>query len=398
VTPKTSRRVRKKIKENIRESSDKIRESIILRSGRKLIIPKKNLLKEIKKRNDRKMVDFNEDRFISFIPMFNGEQGKLESFIGKCEAYHDTLQQDHRQTFVNSLIFRVEDRAYEIYRGCKPQTWKDFKEALQKEISVKKSVIELESKLKNIRQNSLDITEFSQKLSQLSIEIKRSINGGLEEESVKKYRIAELEKQTTRIFREGLNEPLKSRIYAATLRTNFQETVDLALEEEPYAKQTGYRRENFNRGNGTNQFSNTNRNGSKEESQNKQENQDGKRDNFSRENNNRNFNGNRYRNYSGRNYNDRGNYYNNRNRMGNGVKGPESSRVFPDDFICYKCGEKGHIARNCTKWEEEDKKSHIKEEKVKVANTSQEITPKNEQMTRVGWENENPTLVNIRKQ
>lgn len=290
-----------------------------------------NILEDIiTELNLGKKMDFKYEIFHVTIPNFDGDRGKLDSFIGKCDAFHASLKQEEKDIFFSNLIYKTEERAYEIYTTCVGKGYEEYRKALKKEIHGGRTADSLEREIDHLKQANLNVNEFANKISNLVSEIIKIIKMSEDSQEVKEYRIKILENRATRIFKEGLNEPLRTRVVASTVNENLQRTIEIAIQEEPFVKMN----ETFK---------------------------------VQRNYESRNYNSGRF------NTNIRTNYKNNGNQYKYNVNS-ELPRTSQPNFTnqrytltCYKCGQQGHVSTNC-RFKEEPKfcgrckrSGHIKE-------------------------------------
>lgn len=259
-----------------------------------------------------KMASFDIVSTYKLVPEFEGNHKKLENFLNLVEYIHDTLKDDNEK---NKLIeFVIKTKLAEKVRiklnSCEtPKTFANLKKLFKEIFKVNTTTLKIHTDLTKVRQAHLSITNFATKIENLTSELNslQITEQGEESRDI----IGKLNGQIAlNTFKNGLNEPTKSTIFASRPKT-LQEAVQLATEiEQPINSANIYHYDSRNRrqyGYVNNNFRNTNRNW---------QNRRTPQINNNYNNNNKRF-GNRNNNFNSRYGNNYSNMNNNNKRYGN---------------------------------------------------------------------------------
>ena len=114
-----------------------------------------------------------------------------------------------RKGFYRELIFKLNGKAAEDYRLF--DNWENFKEHLTKGERIQPSISSLVSELNCYKQNmNQNVTEFSDKIKRHLTLMEKAVAYSYRERVAQDCFKKEHEKQATKIFREGLKEPLQN--------------------------------------------------------------------------------------------------------------------------------------------------------------------------------------------
>lgn len=275
---------------------------------------------QIKRIEIEKMTeDFSFRDFSERIPECAGENELIKTFISRCDEYHNTLNDEGKILLFKNLVYKVRGKLFISYK--KTENWVDLKKTiLGKQVT---SLHSLLRKLDNIKQGGKSVRDFADEVAKILEEIDYSISINHEEDATRRILRAEYEKVASRVFKEGLREPLRSRVFACSNDKNLEETMQIALEEEPFTS-TSKEPNNFSTGG-----------------------------RFNARNGNSGYNNN----VGGHN-----NSWENRNRMRSntdtwserinrnqdfGKIKPEDARYQKGQMTCYRCGRTGHGSKDC---------------------------------------------------
>lgn len=301
-----------------------------------------NILRRSLLEKKPKMADqpqFQTSEFHKLIPVYDGSVKDLQHFISCCDFFYKTLDAGFRNTFYEALVSKLKSKAFDLYNNHQYRDWPEFKIALKKYFSVRKTFEIYQLELANIRQGKLSIQDYSQKIEEILREmnnIGRDIR--VDNASGEKFFKAQNEKLALRAYINGLNNPLKNILRARKIE-NLDDLIRDALELEAeenirnpqltssksctYCHRTNHTidqcfRRNNNRNNSfnnsnQNRFNNNNRNYSNNNSNNNGNTRSGN-SNYNNSNKNSNFNSGRNNNNSNYNNNQSSNSNNNNNR------------------------------------------------------------------------------------
>lgn len=283
------------------------------------------------------------DRFNAFkiVPKLDKEGNDLNSFLNILKEFEAlTDNENEKSEFIKFIVKTKIDtsiiRKLEILGEIKNCTQLEIN--LLKVLKPKRTTLQIQSDLIHEKQNNKKVKEFSEKIESLVAELSSVRIGTITDENIKKMINTDVDETGLNAFKLGLNDSLKTVVYAANPETlaeaiqkarDFESSVSNGNSAKVYRFNTnnkkGYRQ---NKGN-SNNYNNNNGNNFNKKRYNKNY---GQNNNNRYNNNSRNFNqnsnsndqrGNRNYNNSNRNnnqynnYNNRNNSYNNNNRSNN---------------------------------------------------------------------------------
>lgn len=190
----------------------------------------------------KQMAEFEYSDFSHKIPEFAGEKDMLKVFIQRCDAVHDSLKAAGQELFYKNLVFKLKGKPFTIF--SKVESWAEFKKELLQDGQQTIPIHSILAKMNDLRQGNKSVREFAEEINKVLEDLEFSINLNYAEDIVRKGFKIEHKKAAIRIFKEGLYEPLKGRVFACSSGKTLEETIQIALEEELFLK-----RDNYNRGN-----------------------------------------------------------------------------------------------------------------------------------------------------
>lgn len=300
--------------------------------------------------NKTKMTDqpqFQTSEFHKLIPVYDGSVKDLQHFISCCDFFYKNLDARFHEKFYHALVSKLKSKAFDLYNNHTYKDWPEFKIALKKYFSVRKTFETYQLELANIRQGKLSVQEYSQNIE----EILREMNNigkeiKVENASGEKFFRAQNEKLALRAYVNGLNSPLKTILRARKFE-NLDDLIRDALELEAeenlrnpqptysskscsYCHRTNHTIDQCFRRNNNNNNTNFSRNNSNQNRSNNNSNRNNfgnySNNNGYNRNGNSNNNSNRNSNFnSGRN-NNSNNYNNNNNNNSNSNNNSNNNR------------------------------------------------------------------------
>lgn len=204
----------------------------------------RELLTDIQEENttDDKMAGFNIEIASKTIPLFAGNYEELESFIITTELVNKTLSDIAKQDFLQYLYHAKLTSNVRTAIGSykKPDNLDTLIDLLRQRYKNTKTIPELQSRLNCIYQGKISVNTYKEKINTITDNLNRL---GIEElgnaatEAEKNVIIRLNQKLALDAFKRGINENIKTAIFAARPKT-IQEAVELALELENEHKLT----------------------------------------------------------------------------------------------------------------------------------------------------------------
>lgn len=171
------------------------------------------------------------------IPEFKGEPGRVEIFISRCENFLLDLNEAGRTQFLGKLVFKLDGDAFRRIGSKHFNTWSEVKEAIQSNYQETKSLPNLSAELASLRQRKNEsVRDFSNRFRDVLNLITEVTYKLYPHPTVREGLSTEQDKVARRTFREGLLEPLKTRVVTNGATLSLDGLMALAMEEEPYAK------------------------------------------------------------------------------------------------------------------------------------------------------------------
>lgn len=85
--------------------------------------------------------------FHRVIPEFKGDPTQLSIFLRRCDAFHDSLNDAGKLTFISHLIFKLAGKAFLIFESKDYRDWPSLKTDLLEGIKVGKSVSAIQNEI-----------------------------------------------------------------------------------------------------------------------------------------------------------------------------------------------------------------------------------------------------------
>lgn len=190
------------------------------------------------------MADFDSSEFKDLIPKFNGKTEDLRRFISLVEKYNSSLEAGQRAILLNRLGFKLEGKAFEVYDKRVYRDWAELQAALEHKFSSQKSMPTLLTEMSRIQQHFNEpVDDFAYRIKEILQELKRATASLYNNEQSRTDFYTEHSRAALRVFKEGLNEPLRSLLKSSRVN-DLDEAIDLAIEEEPYVYRDKYARKN----------------------------------------------------------------------------------------------------------------------------------------------------------
>lgn len=179
---------------------------------------------------------FDYANFHRIIPEFSGETKQLNRFLACCENYNETLSETLKPVFLKSLVRKFTDRAFDFYNKKSWADWDELKTALKKYFSSSQSFEGYQLELGRIKQESLSVREFGEKIEFILNEINKiSSEIKVGNASGSQFFKIQNEKLAIKSFINGLNEPLKTILRSrsfTTIQTAISDAIELEIEEK----------------------------------------------------------------------------------------------------------------------------------------------------------------------
>lgn len=157
------------------------------------------------------------------LQMFKGTYKFLEDFIIQSEMLHDLLREEDREIFVKYIYnFKLSPQVRSILgRANRPTTFVELKKSLEEAYPNPRTLQQVLTELGTTEQGSSDITEFREKISELSVELSLFEIGKLENPSQETrdaiYKVSD--SMALNIFMKGVNSEYQPILLANEPRT-----------------------------------------------------------------------------------------------------------------------------------------------------------------------------------
>lgn len=287
------------------------------------IVTTENIIEQEENNLSGNMTTFNIETALKAIPTFNGQHKELEPFLKITEILFNTYDQASKTLlieFVKSVKLSPNVRTTIGYTN-NITDFNQLRNKLTESYKNKITTAQIHTRLANITQRNLPTTSYKDKILNLITELNNlQINElGTNATTDQKSVVNQMnDNYALTIFKNGLNENLKSTIFAAQPKT-FTEATNLALEYENTEHSSPRSIMNVNRNSNQRRFVQRNNFNNQRWNNGNRNNSNYNRNNYNRNqfpNNNNNLRqniNNGYRNNNNnRNNNDNSRWYNNR--------------------------------------------------------------------------------------
>lgn len=256
-----------------------------------------------------KMASFDLSLVSKNLQTFKGTFTFLDDFLTQTELLHDLVKTEDRQLFIKYVYnFKLTTQVRSVLgRSNKPTTFVELKKNLESAYPNPKTLQQVLSELGTTKQNNNSITEFREKIAELSdqlssFEISNLSNPSQEARDIV-YKVSDSIALNT--FMRGVNNEYQ-QIILSNVPKSFNEAVERCVtaeksfcpEDKPIYQMNKKNNRNYNRSNNNYWGDNYNR-----------DNNECTSNNYNKHNRNNNNQRNNYR-----NYNNNGNNYRNNNR------------------------------------------------------------------------------------
>lgn len=321
-----------------------------------------NILKSLKIKEEKvasgsNMASFDIAMVGKNLQVFKGSFEFLDDFITQTELLHDLIKEEDKEVFIKYVYnFKLSTQVRSILgRSNKPTTFRDLKELLEKSYPNPKTLQHVLTELGTLTQGNLNISDFREKISELSDQLSKfeidNLKSPSKETKEAIYKVSE--NMALNIFIKGVNPEYKT-ILLANMPKNLSEATRKCVEAEQtlglehkklftYNKQYNYNNKGYNNYNNKGYNNNkkyqgyNNNNYNKNNNQQRNGNNDYNKNGFNRHGNNNNgyskngYNNNKqrnnekhnnknYQNYNNNNSYDKNHNYNQKHYSNNGYK------------------------------------------------------------------------------
>lgn len=281
--------------------------------------------------NNIKMATFDIITAIKIIPCFNGEHRELYNFLNIVEAIQESYKDDNEREKLINFVYKTklaEKVKNRLLNTAKPEKFIELKKLLNENYLPKRTAISVQTELNKEKQNGKSLENFITRIEDLVSNL-NAIQLSENNNENKEILCTLNEKVALNVFKNGLNESIKTTILAARPKTfldacklareiNMNERSEYENKIFNYNKGGNNNKNNHNtfyRGNNSN--NDKNRNPNRYNNYNKyKQNPNKNPKNYNNSNNgnpNRNDNYNANYNNPNRNYNNQNGNYNNYN-------------------------------------------------------------------------------------
>lgn len=302
----------------------------------KLLEEIENILGNLKTKEEgsfTNMAQFDISMVGKNLQVFKGTYKFLDDFITQTELLHDLLKDEDKDIFIKYVYnFKLSAQVRSVLgRSNKPTTFHDLRKLLEESYPNPKTLQQVLTELGTTTQGNLNISEFREKISELSDQLSKFEIDNLKCPSVetKEAIYKASDSLALNIFMKGVNPEYKP-ILLANIPKNLNEATQRCVTAE---QSLGLENKNLFKVNETTRSNNYNKNNGHNKNRNyyRQNNANGyyKNKNYQRDNNdsgdrkngyNRNNNYQRHNNESGYNKNNNNNGYNQKFNNGNGYR------------------------------------------------------------------------------
>lgn len=217
--------------------------------------------------NKINMADFKIIEANKILPEFDGNLTKLTNFLNLTEYICETLKEEEKAKLLNFIInTKLSDTVRnKIAIETKPKTFLEFKNLFTKIFKSNRTPLNIQTELINLKQTNLNITTYASTIEKLTFELNNALTLN-KDANTKKITNDINDQLALNIFKQGLNEPIKSIIFAAK-PASLQDAIQLASEANASQQSSqvfNYRsntRYNYNNNRGRSNFMNRNRYG-----------------------------------------------------------------------------------------------------------------------------------------
>lgn len=171
----------------------------------------------------------------NIIPEYGKEVDKLTNFLNLIQFVNDNLSDEIEKGQLIKFVLRTKspDKVRnKLITVSEPSTFKELKDTFKKLFKSSKNSLQIISELSTLQQNSNTTLNFATNIEKLVAELKslHLLENGEENREV----ICKINDQLgLNSFRNGLNQPTKSTIFAARPKTLI-EAIQLALELDTF--------------------------------------------------------------------------------------------------------------------------------------------------------------------
>lgn len=256
---------------------------------------------------------FDYTLFHRMIPEYDGNKDSLNRFIACCDQFLSKYTDvNNRALFMQALVRKLTDRAFEFYNKQTITTWEIFKEAFRKYFASQQSFEGYQIELAKVKQNNMSVRKYGEKIEKILNEINKiCADIKVDDRSGEQFFKVQNERLAIKSFINGLNDPYKNIMRSRKFLTMNQAILDaIELETDEVINlqtlrisETAPTTQNLQ--NTQNSISNTNQN-------------------------------------NGSNNNSNNNPNNNSNNNNPGARNNERRPV-----VCFKCGIPNHKANEC---------------------------------------------------
>lgn len=187
----------------------------------------------LSKSHFQEMALFDLSTALKLVTVFEGEARTLNNFLSTIEYIAETLKDDIERGKLLDFILRtrISDRVVtKLGTKEKPTTIADLVKIFKELFTVKKSALHIQNELARIKQGDQNIQAFSTKIESLMTDLSNVQISNLGNEH-KAIIIKLSDTAALDAFKAGLNEPIKTTVFAAK-PANLADAVKLAAEVE----------------------------------------------------------------------------------------------------------------------------------------------------------------------
>lgn len=183
---------------------------------------------------ENKMAEtFDYTLFHRMIPEYSGNKDDLNRFIACCDQFLSKYTEaNNRALFMQALVRKLTDRAFEFYNKQTISTWETFKEAFRKYFASQQSFEGYQIELAKVKQNNMSIRKYGEKIEKILNEINKiCADIKVANASGEQFFKVQNERLAIKSFINGLNDPYKN-IMRSRKFTTMNEAISDAIELE----------------------------------------------------------------------------------------------------------------------------------------------------------------------
>lgn len=215
-----------------------------------------------------KMASFEITTAIKVIPEFKGQLKELSNFLNIIEFLHDTLKDNDEKVKLIKFVIKTrlsENVKNKLITFSEPTNLTSLKTILHEAFKPKKTALSIQSEMAKSFQGNRGILDFSEKIETLMSQL-NTIQISEQGETHREIIVKLNEQIALNAFKNGLNEPMKSTVFASR-PSKLQDAIQVASDlERPstQAKVLHYKKYNkpfnFNRNQNSNIHASNNSN------------------------------------------------------------------------------------------------------------------------------------------